>query len=146
MSPPSNWAKARLSASPRPVPPNLRVVVSSAWVKRWNRRPTCSGVMPMPVSRTANASQSPSGARLALDPQGDGAALGELGGVLEQVEQALAQLHRVGAAWPGVGGDVEHQVVALLADQGLDGAGRVRDEGGDVDVLGDRAPSSRPRP
>ena len=37
-----------------------RVVVSSAWVKRWNRRDSCSWVMPMPSSRTSKAIQSPS--------------------------------------------------------------------------------------
>ena len=58
-SPPRSFANARLSANPRPVPPNLRVVVSSAWANRWNRRETCSGVMPMPVSRTVNTIQSP---------------------------------------------------------------------------------------
>ena len=38
--------------SPRPVPPYLRVIEPSAWVKAWNRRSTCSADMPMPVSRT----------------------------------------------------------------------------------------------
>ena len=42
-----------LIASPRPVPPNLRVVEASAWLNAWNRRAICSGVIPMPVSRTA---------------------------------------------------------------------------------------------
>ena len=38
--------------------PNLRVVASSAWVKCWNRRATCSRVMPMPSSRTACATKA----------------------------------------------------------------------------------------
>ena len=38
---------------PRPVPPNLRVMDSSAWVKGWKRRAICSAVMPMPVSVTS---------------------------------------------------------------------------------------------
>ena len=40
--------------SPSPVPPNLRVVEVSAWLNAWNSRADCSGVMPMPVSRTEN--------------------------------------------------------------------------------------------
>ena len=32
-SPPMIWQKRRVSASPRPVPPNLRVVEASAWLK-----------------------------------------------------------------------------------------------------------------
>ena len=31
MSPPISWQNLRLMASPRPVPPNLRVVEASAW-------------------------------------------------------------------------------------------------------------------
>ena len=42
--------------SPRPVPPYLRVVEPSACVNGWNIRAACSGVMPMPVSRTENSS------------------------------------------------------------------------------------------
>ena len=30
-------------ASPRPVPPNLRVVEQSAWVNDWNSRACCLG-------------------------------------------------------------------------------------------------------
>ena len=48
----------RLSASPRPVPPYLRVVAASAWEKTSNSRVSCSGVMPMPVSLTLNSIQS----------------------------------------------------------------------------------------
>ena len=43
-----------LMVRPRPVPPYLRVVEASAWLKALNRRPRCSGVMPMPVSRIEN--------------------------------------------------------------------------------------------
>ena len=39
-------------ARPRPVPPYLRVVEVSAWLKAWNSCPIFSGAMPMPVSRT----------------------------------------------------------------------------------------------
>ena len=34
-SPPIIWQKRRVMASPSPVPPNLRVVEASAWVKAW---------------------------------------------------------------------------------------------------------------
>ena len=53
MSPPIIRQKRRLIASPRPVPPYLRVVEESAWENSWNSLPICSGVMPIPVSVTA---------------------------------------------------------------------------------------------
>ena len=43
-------------ASPSPVPPYLRVVEASTWLKDWNSRSIRSGGMPMPVSRTAKCS------------------------------------------------------------------------------------------
>ncbi len=42
-------------ARPRPVPPYLRVIEPSAWLKDWNRRASCSSSMPMPVSLTRKA-------------------------------------------------------------------------------------------
>ncbi len=36
MSPPIIWQNRRVIARPRPVPPYLRVVEASAWVKAWN--------------------------------------------------------------------------------------------------------------
>ena len=41
-------------ASPRPVPPYLRVVELSACEKDWNNRSRASGPMPIPVSVMAN--------------------------------------------------------------------------------------------
>jgi len=58
MSPPIKRQKCRLIASPRPVPPYLRVVEESACENSWNSRPICSSVMPMPVSVTAIVIQS----------------------------------------------------------------------------------------
>ena len=58
MSPPIIRQKRRLIASPSPVPPYLRVVEASAWVKAWNSLPNCSGFIPMPVSLTRNVTQS----------------------------------------------------------------------------------------
>ncbi len=43
--------------SPRPVPPNRRVVDESAWAKAWNSSPESSTAMPMPVSRTRHHSR-----------------------------------------------------------------------------------------
>ena len=44
-------------ASPRPVPPNFRVVEESACWKARNSLPICSCVMPIPVSETSKAIQ-----------------------------------------------------------------------------------------
>ncbi|CDW86768.1 UNKNOWN [Stylonychia lemnae] len=45
-------------ASPRPVPPYLRVVERSAWAKDSNTFATASTDMPMPVSLTSKRSLS----------------------------------------------------------------------------------------
>ena len=42
-------------ASPSPVPPYYRVVVTSAWVNGSKTLETCSTVMPTPVSVTTNS-------------------------------------------------------------------------------------------
>ena len=57
-SPPMSSASLREMASPSPVPPYLRVVEVSACWKLWNRRPRCSSVRPMPVSRTSKRSRT----------------------------------------------------------------------------------------
>ena len=57
-SPPIIWQKRRQMTRPRPVPPYFREVEASAWVKAWNSLPSCSGVMPMPVSVTWKVIQS----------------------------------------------------------------------------------------
>ena len=54
ISPPIIFTRRLLMVSPKPVPPYLRVVEVSAWEKAWNSLACCSGVMPMPVSRTEN--------------------------------------------------------------------------------------------
>ncbi len=61
MLPPINSASRLLMASPRPVPPYLRVVEESACENDWNNRPICSLDSPIPVSRTLKwSSTSPS--------------------------------------------------------------------------------------
>ena len=54
--PPISSARRLLMARPSPVPPYLRVVELSAWLKLWNSLPMPAGVRPMPESRTANSS------------------------------------------------------------------------------------------
>ena len=54
--PPIRLVRRLLMANPRPVPPYLREVEESAWLKDWNSRPIRSAGMPMPVSRTLNSS------------------------------------------------------------------------------------------
>ena len=56
-SPPIMRASLRVMARPRPVPPYCRAVEESAWVNSSNSFACCSGVMPMPVSDTANSIQ-----------------------------------------------------------------------------------------
>ena len=51
--PPINSASRFEMARPRPVPPYIRVVEASTWLKDLKRRSIRSGGMPMPVSRTA---------------------------------------------------------------------------------------------
>src|SRR4051794_3750875 len=113
-----NW---RLIASPSPVPPYLLLVDASACENASNRRPSCASVIPMPVSVTVKVKKPPppapppcegEGRRRNLLPlplgegwgegvlrnsQLDPAALGELGGVGEQVEERLPDLGQVGS-------------------------------------------------
>ncbi|MNP12821.1 hypothetical protein D3C76_1050730 [compost metagenome] len=56
-SPPIRVASRLVIASPRPVPPYLRVVETSACSKAWNSFSHCSGLMPMPVSSTSKRSR-----------------------------------------------------------------------------------------
>src|SRR6478609_8522132 len=58
-SPPIMRASLRVIARPRPVPPYCRAVEVSAWVNSSNIFACCSGVMPIPVSDTANSIQLP---------------------------------------------------------------------------------------
>src|SRR4029079_186488 len=55
--PPITWQNRDTIASPRPVPPYLRVVVTSAWVNGSNTFAACSAVMPTPVSETTNSTK-----------------------------------------------------------------------------------------
>src|SRR5207248_8786848 len=50
LPPPFPTRRSSDLASPSPVPPYLRVVEGSACTNSWNKRPTCSGDIPMPVS------------------------------------------------------------------------------------------------
>ena len=99
ISPPISSTSCSEIASPRPVPPNLRVVELSAWVKGSNRRPRMSAGMPMPVSATSkrDAARRRSPARAASTRDRDVAALGELDRVADEVDQDLAEARRVAA-------------------------------------------------
>src|SRR6185436_2853911 len=54
ISPPISRQKRDTIARPRPVPPYLRVVVTSAWLKGSKILADCSSVIPTPLSVTAN--------------------------------------------------------------------------------------------
>ena len=60
MRPPINSTRFFEIASPSPVPPYLRVVDASAWLNDWNILLHCSGVMPIPESRTQKCNSTPS--------------------------------------------------------------------------------------
>ena len=62
-SPPIRVASFLEMASPRPVPPYLRVVDESPCSNERNSRDCCSGVRPMPVSCTSKRSSTPASSR-----------------------------------------------------------------------------------
>ena len=69
--PPMRSTMRREIASPRPVPPNLRVVPPSACSNSSKMRACASGAMPMPVSRTAKrdlARRAPGSTTIATPP------------------------------------------------------------------------------
>ena len=59
ISPPISRHIRRESASPSPVPPKRRAVSASACENSVKSRPSCSAVMPMPVSATVKRTRSP---------------------------------------------------------------------------------------
>ncbi|MNN20133.1 hypothetical protein D3C81_1333940 [compost metagenome] len=59
ISPPIRSTSRLQMVSPSPVPPYLREVEESAWVKAWNSLLHCSSLRPMPVSMTSKRSQVP---------------------------------------------------------------------------------------
>ena len=82
--------------SPRPVPPNRRLMEVSACVNGWKSFSIVEGSIPMPVSWTSNSrfARSVLGAR-ARNPHVDLAALGELDRVGHEIEQDLFQASAV---------------------------------------------------
>ena len=103
-------------ASPRPVPPNLRVEEPSACSNSRKTRSWSSRLRPMPVSRTTKRMPSPgsSGSAMTATPPRSR----ELDGVAGEIEQHLAQPRRVAD-------DVRRQAFV--------------DQRGDLDALGLRA-------
>ena len=78
--------------SPRPVPPNCRVVEPSAWVNGSKMASRRSGGMPMPVSRTTPCSAtSPACSHSFSISSTTWPRLGELDRVAQQVDQDLPQ-------------------------------------------------------
>ena len=90
-----------LIASPRPDPPNRRVIELSACTKASNSVPSFSGAMPMPVSPTVHSIDGRHRAALdAAHADGDLAGVGELHRVGDQVVQHLADAPGVARAAP----------------------------------------------
>ena len=144
-SPPIIWQIFRVIARPRPVPPYLRVVEASAWVKAWNSRPTCSGGHA--DAGVADAEDDPVavGPRLAGDVQADGPVPGELAGVRQQVEQALAEPGRVGEDRAEVPVLADLQEVVVPGRQGLDDGRDLADQAANAEDSPAGAASCRPR-
>ena len=116
-SPPSMVQKCLVMASPRPVPPKRLVVEASAWLNAWNSRPSCSFVMPTPVSDTREADP---GIALARHRQGQRALARELVGVAQQIEQALFYLGLVGAEAANIGRANHLDDILTLVGERLD--------------------------
>ncbi len=139
MRPPIISTSWRLTARPSPLPPYWRVVDVSAWLKLWNSREIVSAVMPMPESVTlkreldvvADVGVPPIAAvavavavagalagrarRHALHGDDHLAAVRELHGVGAQVDQHLAEPHRIADQRVGhVGGAMDQQLQALV--------------------------------
>ena len=120
-SPPIIWQKRRLITRPRPVPPYLREVEASAWVKAWKRRPEL--LRGHADAGVGDAEDDPVAPAVVSRPglETDLAVLGELGGVGEQVEQHLAHARHVRVHAVDVRRAVHLQDVLVLLDEGMDG-------------------------
>jgi len=122
-------------ASPRPVPPYLRVVEASACSKAWNSRCLASGVIADAGVRDRELHQQV--VAVVFKEQGaqhDTTCVGELDGIAGEVKQGLAQPHRI-PAQPGrhrVAVDLDRE--ALLLRPGVDDRGDVVEDGREVEV------------
>ena len=103
-------------ASPSPVPPYFRVVVTSAWVNGSKTLETCSTVMPTPVSVTTNSMWHAPSTSHRCTSQRDRAVARELGRVAEQVQQDLPRLDHVPVHRLDAFGEADGQRVAVLVD------------------------------
>ena len=110
-------------------------------------RRACPRAMPMPVSETSD--RDPVGARrrcLARRRERDGAFVGELGGVGEQVEERLSELGQIGA--DRLRGRRRSSVTSrlcVLGHQRRDGGQRLVEHLPQVEASRGRGPSARPR-
>src|SRR5262245_29533492 len=134
-SPPSMVQKYLVMASPSPVPPKRLVVEASAWLHAANRRPSCSCLMPTPVSDTQKdirASSSRAAFRVSVP-----LLVNLLAGVAQEIEQALLELGLVGAEAADIGGADHLDDVFILVGERLDDRQHLLDEGANVDLLGE---------
>ena len=147
-SPPIIWQKRRLIARPRPVPPYLRVVEASAWVKALEQpaellgRHADAGVGARGTPRASPAVAVASRRTC----ERDRAVLGELGGVAQQVEQDLAQLVRSACMLAEVGRRSRRSsALPFFSTSGWTVARTSSTSVGTVERSRGTAPSSRPR-
>ena len=90
-------ARRLLIASPRPVPPNFRVVEASACWNGWKRSSRCCGLIPTPVSITSHWSLGSAVSRSTNRTRDlDLAGFRELDGIAHEVDEDLPQSRGIG--------------------------------------------------
>ena len=134
-SPPIMRASLRVMASPRPVPPKRRAVEESAWVNSSNSFACCSGVMPMPVSATANSTTLWPSTRRGATVRVTSPFLVNLQALLSRLSRICRR--RIGSTVIGaeVGGTFHHETVAVLLRELARGADDLVDQRRDADGL-----------
>jgi len=134
-SPPIIRANRRLIARPSPVPPYFRVVEASACENASNSLAICAGVIRCRVGHPEDHRLDAVLCRSRRRRQGDGAVVGELAGVGQQVEEHLPHFGQVGMQAAERPGNKELEPVGVLVHQRLDGGGHLPEHLRGVELL-----------
>ena len=103
------------------MPPNWRVVEASACVNGWNSFASCSGVMPMPLSRTLSVIHSappPWGANSRATSSQMVPSRVNLQALLSRLNRLCRTLVRSASIVPTSAAQVTHRVLAFWATSG----------------------------